>query len=132
MVVCVEVLKWVLSDPLEWLSAELDAIQTKETNCTLLGDADHEEFIVRSDLHVTNVLSHVGLAIVAKVDFPGVLFIVNVHVELLEADCHQKGLIILYAVQSDELGHGHVLTLRRLVGVSIELTIADTVSIDPA
>ena len=90
-----------LSDPLEWFGAELDAIKTEETNSTLLGDANHEEFIVESHLHIANVLSHVGLPIIAKVDLSGILFILNVHVELFVADCHQVGLVVLDVMQSD-------------------------------
>lgn len=108
-----------LSDPFERLCAQLYAIQAKESNGTLRGDANHEEFVVRGQLHIANISVHKGLPILAVVYLPRVLLVVDVDVQLAITNRHQASLIVLNIVQCGELGDGQV-DLRGLERIAVQ------------
>ena len=120
-----------LCDPLEWFSAQLYAIESKEPDGSLRWNSDHEELVVECDLHVANVGVHEGLAILAVVNLPGVLLVVNVDVQFAIGESHQARLVVLDVVQSGQLCDGHV-DLASLERVAVLLTIVYTIAEDVA
>lgn len=46
VIIGVEVLKGILSDPLKWLGRQLNAVESKESDSSLRWNSDHEELVI--------------------------------------------------------------------------------------
>ena len=80
-------------------------------------------------MHVAYVSVFKGFTILAVVDLPRVLLVVDVDVQLAIADRHQSRLIVFNVDQCGELGDGQV-DLGGLERIAIQHTIADTIAVD--
>ena len=120
-----------LCDPLEWFSAQLYAIKSKESDGSLRWNSNHEELVVECNLHVANVGVHESLAVLTVVNLPSVLLIVDVDVQFAIRESHQARLVVLNVVQSDQLCDGHV-DLTSLEWVAILLTVVYAIAEDVA
>ena len=84
--------------PFKRLSLKRLAVKSEEANSSLLWYSNHEEFVIRCDHYVADVMTSISLAIISKLNRSHFRLVLDVESEVSATRCDDESFVLLNIV----------------------------------